>query len=55
LAIDERDARKRAVVAATARTQTMMRKPDIWVDRVSEQPSSADGTRVLVDRIWSRD
>jgi uncharacterized protein YeaO (DUF488 family) len=32
----------------------VVRKPDIRVRRVYEQPSPADGTRVLVDRIWPR-
>ena len=28
--------------------------PDVRVRRVYEEPSAADGTRVLVDRIWPR-
>jgi uncharacterized protein YeaO (DUF488 family) len=32
----------------------VVRKPDIRVRRVYDQPSPADGTRVLVDRIWPR-
>jgi uncharacterized protein YeaO (DUF488 family) len=32
----------------------MVRKPDVRVRRVYEEPSPQDGTRVLVDRIWPR-
>jgi uncharacterized protein YeaO (DUF488 family) len=32
-----------------------VRKPDVRVRRVYEQPSPQDGTRVLVDRIWPRE
>jgi len=31
-----------------------MRKPDVRVRRVYDEPASDDGTRVLVDRIWPR-
>jgi uncharacterized protein YeaO (DUF488 family) len=41
-------------VAERSKSQTVVRKPDIRVRRVYEQPSPADGTRVLVDRIWPR-
>ena len=32
----------------------MVRKPDVRVRRIYEQPSQQDGTRVLVDRVWPR-
>ncbi|MFJ8895961.1 DUF488 domain-containing protein [Leifsonia sp. NPDC102414] len=32
----------------------MATTPDVRVRRVYEQPDAADGTRVLVDRIWPR-
>ena len=32
----------------------MVRKPDVRVRRVYDQPSPQDGTRVLVDRVWPR-
>jgi uncharacterized protein YeaO (DUF488 family) len=32
----------------------MVRKPDVRVRRIYEEPSPQDGTRVLVDRIWPR-
>ena len=41
-------------MAERSKSQTVMRTPDIRVRRVYEQPSPADGTRVLVDRIWPR-
>ena len=41
-------------MAERSKSQTVVRKPDIRVRRVYEQPSPADGTRVLVDRIWPR-
>jgi uncharacterized protein YeaO (DUF488 family) len=41
-------------VAERSKSQTVVRTPDIRVRRVYEQPSPADGTRVLVDRIWPR-
>lgn len=31
-----------------------MKKSDVQVRRIYDEPSSADGTRVLVDRIWPR-
>ena len=42
------------VAAETARRQTVVRKPDVRVRRIYEQPSQQDGTRVLVDRVWPR-
>ena len=41
-------------MAERSGSQTAVRKPDIRVRRVYEQPSPADGKRVLVDRIWPR-